>query len=376
LRAILAGVLLAGCTTPEPNFVEVPELHQAHARGEPKVICAGLKMDADGTRQEAAKILRDWHKEAPCLCERLQREGRWDAAILAGLADAERDDRVGCVAELLDDPTQPDRAALVEAMLHIEAPAVKARVLVAAKSEADPEVRAAAMIALRGSKDPADVSALVDMMTKETNPSLRAAAARALSSVAPANDALLAAVKGDADPGVRAAAVGALTGLPGRSEGICAALADADAQVRAAAATAGSGTRDAAVVTCLAKKLDGTEEAGEARAAVLGSLRKSPLPEAAKALCDAIPGWVRAYVKDKVPERFGDLDIAHAQNDRDFEQSYDCMQKAVRAGGYTQCGKAYVTDWFQQVGGKVSVATCGPVRVLPRRVIYTGTVDF
>lgn len=376
MRAFLVGVVLAGCTTREPNFVEVPELHQAHARGELPMICAGLRMEAEGTRKEAAKILRDWHKEAPCLCERLEREGRWDAAILAGLADAERDDRVGCVAALLDDPKQPERAALVEAMLHIDAPKVKARVLQAAKSEADPDVRAAAMIALRGSEDPADVGALVDMLAKEANPSLRAAAARALTSVKPASDALLAAVKSDADPAVRTAAVGALHGLPGRSEGICAALADADAGVRAAGAAAGSGTRDLAVVGCLAKKLDGKEEAAEVRAAVLGALRKSPAAEAATALCDAIPGWVRAYVKDAVPERFGDLDIAHAQNDRDFEKSYDCMQKAARAGGYSRCGKAYVMDWFQQVGGKVSVPTCGPVTVLPRKIIYTGTVDF
>jgi hypothetical protein len=116
-------------------------------------------------------------------------------------------------------------------------------------------------------------------------------------------------------------------------------------------------TRDPEQLACLTERLDKEESAPEVRAALLKTLSSSADPVAARALCDAIPGWVKRYVRDAAPSE-GD-DILKAHNNRDFEKSYDCAQAAMRqSGGYTCHGKAYVGAFFRDVGGKASVPNC------------------
>ncbi|MDP2313263.1 MAG: HEAT repeat domain-containing protein [Pseudomonadota bacterium] len=351
--------LLLACVDSEPAFVSVRDLDKAHASADTPALCAGLRMKDAPTRESAAEKLKDYAYDSSCLCERLQYDGRWDPSILSGLAKATDAEKTGCVGTLLDDAAQPERPALVTALLKI--PVARARIVTAAASDADPTVRAAAMTVFRNSKDPAELAQVQGWLASDPDATVRAAAASALLGQAAAEGALRDATSKDQDPGVRAAALATYHSLKVADFDTvaCAALLeDAAPAVRLAALDTMRATRDPEQLDCLRRRATTQEDAPEVRAALLKTLASTAAPEAAKVLCDTIPWWVKTYVKDAAPGE-GD-DILRAQNDRDFERSYDCVQTAVRqAGGYTCAGRAYVGAFFRDLGGKAGVPSCG-----------------
>jgi HEAT repeat protein len=352
-------LFLLACVDPEPQFVSVRDLDKALASADTPALCAGLKMAEGDTRHAAAEKLKDYGLDASCLCERLQYDGRWDPSILGGLSGAKDEAKVGCVGTLLDDPAQPDRAALVTALLKI--PAARPRLLQAAASEADPAVRAAALAVYRGTKDPAEVKTLEEILATNTDTSLRIAAAGALLGQDSAEPALRQAVVKDSAPLVRGAALASWQSVHPAvyAQVACTVLMEDTAwEVRMAALATFRGTRDPAQIQCLKDRALKEEPSPEVRAALLATLTSSPAKGAADVLCDVIPAWVKTYVKDAPPAE-GD-DILKAQNNRDFERSYDCAQAAARqAGSYTCAGKAYVGAFYREVGGKSGVPSCG-----------------
>ncbi|MDP2308211.1 MAG: HEAT repeat domain-containing protein [Pseudomonadota bacterium] len=355
---MLFFVLLA-CVDSEPAFVSTREIDNALATGDTASLCAGLRMKDASTRESAASKLKDYPYDSSCLCERLQFDKRWDPSILSGLAKATDAEKVGCVGTLLDDPAQPERAALVTALLKI--PVARARLVTAAASDADPTVRAAAMSVYRNAKDPAELSQVGGWLASDPNPAVRAAAAGALLGQSSAEGALRDAIAADTDPAVRAAALATYPSLkPADLDTVTckALLEDASPEVRIAALGTMRATRDAEQLACLRQRASTEDTAPEVRAMLLKTLGSSAAPEAAAVLCDVIPSWVKTYVKDAAPAE-GD-DILRAQNDRDFERSYACVQAAVKAGGgYTCAGRAYVGAFFRDLGGKAGVPTCG-----------------
>lgn len=352
-------LLLLACVDSEPAFVSTRELDKALATGDTAALCAGLRMKDASTREAAADKLKDYPFDSACLCERLQLDGRWDPAVLAGLAKADDVEKVGCVGTLLDDPAQPERTALVTALLKI--PAARARMVSAAASDADPAVRAAAMTVYRNSKDAAELTQVQGWLAADANPAVRAGAAVALLGQSSAEGALRDAVGKDSDTAVRAAALTTYPSLKPADLDVVtckALLEDASPDVRIAALGTMRATRDAEQLACLRQRATTEDPSPEVRAALLQTLASSAAPEAAAVLCDVIPSWVKAYVKDAAPAE-GD-DILRAQNDRDFERSYECVQAAVKAGGgYTCAGRAYVGAFFRDLGGKAGVPTCG-----------------
>jgi len=351
--------LLLACVDSEPAFVSGRDLEKAHATGDTGALCAGLRMKDASTRESAAQKLKDYAFDSSCLCDRLQFDNRWDPSILSGLAKATDAEKVGCVGTLLDDPAQPERPALVSALLKI--PAARPRLITAAGTDADPAVRAAALSVFRNTKDAAEVTQVEKWLAESSDVPVRAAAAQALFGQPTASGAMKAAITKDADPAVRAAALTTYPSLEAADldETACAALLDdAAPEVRLAALGTMRATRDPEQLACLKKRALTPEDAPEVRAAVLKTLASSAAPEAAATLCAIIPEWVEAYVKDGPPGE-GD-DILRAQNDRDFERSYDCVGAAVKqGGGYTCAGRAYVGAFFRDLGGKASVPTCG-----------------
>ncbi len=347
--------LLLACDPPMPTYIDKKMIEKAYVHGDTHIICGGLKMKDDGTRGAAADILATVEPPEPCLCEGLVRDGAWDPPVLRSMGKAKDDLHGGCAAALLDRPELADRAGLVNQLARIKAPAVQTRLAAAARDDADPLVRAAAMAILRPAKD-ADAFALVTAALSDANPAMRVAAANALAGIEAATESLAIAAS-DADPGVRAAAIAALKGSPRFADVACSALAgDTDSGVRAAAAATMSGTREEPVLACLRTQMLKEETDPGVRSALLLTLRKTSAPAAAATLCDAIPFWIRTYVGDDPPEREGPSDILFAQNDRDFERSYDCVQKALKAGGYKGCGQRYyINDWFHELGGKNAV---------------------
>ncbi len=351
--------LLLACVDSEPNFVSVRDLDKAHASGDTSALCAGLRMKDGATREAAATKLKDYAFDSSCLCERIQYEGRWDAPILSGLAKATDAEKVGCVGTLLDDPAQPERTALVTALLKI--PVARAHLVKAAGVDPDPTVRAAALTVFRNTKDPAELAQVQGWLATDPDATVRAAAAGALLGQPGAEAALRDAATKDTEPAVRAAALTTYPSLkPADLDTVSckALLEDTSPEVRIAALGTMRATRDAEQLACLRQRATVEEASPEVRAALLKTLAGSAAPEAAAVLCDIIPSWVKTYVKDAAPGE-GD-DILRAQNDRDFERSYDCVGAAVKqGGGYTCAGRAYVGAFFRDLGGKASVPTCG-----------------
>lgn len=344
------------------------DLEKALAKGDAVSLCVGLKMKDDGVRQEAAKKLSDFNGNgAKCICEHLVRDGVWDKAVLDGLAHAKRDDRVGCTTRLLDDPVLTDRPGLVTELLRIEAPSVRARMVQAVKSDKDPDVRAAAIGVFAGTKDTAEISILTEGLGTDPDAKWRWAAASALAGIPSGVEALSKAAASDADGTVRATAITALRGQAPFADAACAGLKDADPIVRSQAALAMKGSKDEKALTCLASHMMEVEADETVRLAMLTGLRSSPSPIAANALCDAIPFWIKNYVGDTQVQREGAADIIFAQNDRDYQRSYECVQKAMHGSGYSCWGKAYVADYMRELGGNAPLPRCGP-----QKVIYSG----
>lgn len=346
--------LFFACDLPAPTFVDKKMIDDAHHRGDTKAICTGLRMKDESTRGYAAEKLATWVRPVDCLCDGMLRDGAWDLPIVRAMAKGLDDAHVGCAATLLDDLGQPARADLVNQLVRIKAPAIGTRLKAAAKGDSDPLVRAAAMAVLRAEKDP-EVLAIVSTALSDPDPKLRAAAATALTGTPASKEGLVTATR-DPAPEVRSAALAALRAIPGFpfAEVACPALrTDTEATVRAAAATAMKGTRDEALIACLRDHMLELEADTSVRLAMLATLHSSPATSAADVLCDAIPFWVHSYIGEEKPEREGPADILFAQNNRDFERSYDCVAKALKVGGYNSCEQRYyMNDWFHELGAK------------------------
>lgn len=354
-------LLLACLPSSGPTYVSRADVEKADGLGRTATVCAGLTMKEDDTRSFAAeKLAESKDAAASCLCEHLQRDGRWDPAVLVGLKGAKRDDRVACVATLLDDPAQPERVELTRALLNVKAPAVRKRLVEAARADADPEVKAAAVPSMNATDDPAEIAVLTAGLTTG-DAAWATNAVVALSGQKAATNELRTAATSHPDKAVRAAALPAF--LATHADDVAAVachaiLEDEAGDVRAAAIRMVKSSRNDEVFACLRKRALTLEADPVVRLALLDTLKAAPHPEAAKTLCDAIPFWVRSYVKDSAVEEQSDLDITYFQNLRDYERSYECVEAAVKAGGYSCWGRAYLGARFRELGGKVNFPTC------------------
>lgn len=353
--------LLLACTETEPKHVEARDLDMALSRGDRASLCAGLKMKDPEVRTTAARHLAEFTGDSACLCERVKYDDRWDAAILKGVEGVKDDAKVGCLGSLLDDAAAPDRVELARALHKIPAPAVRARLKKAATEDADAAVRAYAIALYAESKDPADVKMLTDGLAQNADPSWRASAATALSGRPEARELLEQTAKSDADPRVRASALAALKNTQGYAFAPlgCAALSDPAPEVRTEAAALFRATTDAAAIACLREKMLAEEAHGGVRAALLKTLRGSPSPGAADILCEAEAFWITTYVKDEEVKAESDVDILFAQNDRDFDRSMECLEKAMKsARGWSCQGRAYASSWRYHLGGPRQDVKC------------------
>ncbi len=175
-------------------------------------------------------------------------------------------------------------------------------------------------------------------------------------------DALVAAVTGDSSGIVRAASLKTVRGLnlPESDEMICKAMLEDEApEVRRQAIMSYKGTKRDEAVACLREKAFTVEEDGSVRGALITVLKSSPNDNAPAVLCDAIPFYMKTYIEDAGPENVPGTDLAQAQNDRDWENSYDCFAKAMRnTGGWSCHGKKYVAAWYREVGGTAYLPNC------------------
>lgn len=365
MRALLLFLpaLLAGCEM-APRYVEGKDIDDAMAYERYKTVCVGLKMKDDDVRRYAADKLETVSdpQAAECICAQISGQGGWDPAIAEGLAGTKRDDLVECFAKLVEDPALPKRVEAIVALGRTDAPATKAALGRIASAPGDTAARVQAIKALGG--DEAWRDALMGMLS-ESDPALRAAAAEALATLAPKDagvlDALTKAATTDTDGDVRASALAAARHSGPSSDGLaCTAMMDDPSPaVRRAAVSSFRGTRSKDGAACLRKRALAKEDDAEVREAVLSTLKSSPIDESAAVLCDAIPFWMRTYVDKDLPDKLPGTMIVKAQNDRDWERSYECVGKALKAGGGYSCyAKMHLGLWYRELGGSAYVPRC------------------
>ncbi|MFT5587346.1 MAG: hypothetical protein ACI9VR_004955 [Cognaticolwellia sp.] len=351
-----------------PPYVDSMNVDDAFAHQRYKVVCKGLEMEDPETRTHATKKLTDVTEPiaAECTCQFAWDSAAhtFDSAILEGLEGSDREDMVSCFLPALEDAQLEERANLVTMLNKTRVPAVKERMAGLAKdSSQDAGVRAAAIAALAGSMEATQVATLVELLGDEDG-SIRAAAAKALKGQS--DETTLAALRTslelDTEPEVRAAALKVLKGakVDDATELVCTAMIEDESPiVRKAAVMSFKGTKRQAAMDCLRRKTLTEEKDGDVRGAVLSVLKGSPHEDAGDVLCDAIPFYMRTYIKNRDPSKVPGTDIAAAQNDRDFENSYVCYQKALRkTSGWTCHGRQYVSSWYREVGGKGYVPRC------------------
>lgn len=364
---------LTGCELP-PRFVEESsEVDAFLLRSAYQSACVGLDAQSPDVREHTARRLAEYeHVKVAndCLCAALYDadEGKVADAALRGLARSKRDDLAECVLPALqDDRVQDeDRVALVRGLGAMEARVAYQALAELAKSAPEAGVRAEASRALRSSSKAVDI--LVASLATDADEGVRAAAAEGLAGrkADEAQAALRRALAKDASGQVRAAAAMGLGEQRSalNDTALCDALSsDADEGVRAAVVRAWEGTKRKRAIECIGKHMGRMEESGTVRTAVLETLVSSNSPLAAELLCDRIPGWVRMYLRDKIYIDVPGSDIVKAQNDRDYERSYECVQRALRKGGYSCYGKNYLGHWMNELGGSAPTPWCpGMVR--------------
>jgi len=357
-------ISLLGCDM-TPNFVDTKDIEQATARGAWPTVCRGLEMSEDRIRRYATEQL--WKNKAPadamaCICEQLPEEGGgWDAAIAEGLEGLKDDTIAQCFGALVKNPALSKRTEAVVAFSKMAAPSTRSILAEIATQDGDIESRIRATEAIGGDHEQKD--ALMGLLRHEDE-GLRAAAASGLGGHKdrPIVDALIQVATEDASGKVRAAALVAVkqSGSSKAQDMVCKAMLEDDApEVREAAVRSFKGTRRDSAVKCLREKALKEETSPEVRDALLAVLKSSPNDNAALVLCDAIPFWMRTYVKDDIPDKIPGTMIVKTQNDRDWERSYECFERAYRqSSGYSCFAKMHVGLWLREVGGKNYVPSC------------------
>ena len=357
-------ISLLGCEM-TPSYVDTKDIEQATARGSWATVCKGLEMNEDRIRRYATEQL--WKNKAPdealaCICEHLPEEGgKWDAAIAEGLEGMKDDTIAGCFGDLIKNPELNKRTEAVVAFSKMAAPSTRSILAEIATAEGDMPSRIRAAEAIGGDHDHKE--ALMGLIGHEDD-GLRAAAAAGLGGHKDKTivDALINVATTDKVGEVRAAALVAVkqSGSSKAQDMVCTAMIEDDSPaVREAAVRTFKGTRRDSAVKCLRDKAFKEEPEASVRDALLAVLKSSPNDNAALVLCDAIPFWMRTYVKDDIPDKIPGTMIVKTQNDRDWERSYECFKRAYqRSSGYSCFAKMHVGLWFREVGGKNYVPSC------------------
>lgn len=357
---------LAACDLLTPSHVEVPDIQEAMAVERYNVVCVGLDMKADDTRKFATEQLI--HVDDPiaseCICSHIADEAKgWDMAVADGMKTTDRDDIATCFTELVRNPSLPKRGEAIGFLTSMSAPIARQTLADIAKdAQSAPEERVKALAAIAGAKEFSDT--LTALVESEDNTEVRAAATAGLGGFKdrPIIELLRKKASEDPEGTVRAEALRALkmSKVRDATEMMCKAMMEDDsAVVRTQAVAAFRGTKRSAAVKCLRERALTEEPDSGVRQKLLDVLGSSPHKDAAAVLCDAIPFWARTYLKEGMPDRVAGSDIITAQNNRDFERSYECVQKAIRsARGYSCFARAYTGHWMRKLGGTASVPRC------------------
>lgn len=357
----------AGC---EPTYLQTSaEVDTFLSQGRYSAVCVAFKNDGDDTlREYAARQLARYVEEpvaSECLCEAITsyKHGPYDSAVLTGLAGVKSDAMVACAEPAFDKAEGEDRERLVVQIGDLGAPASYARLAeIAAQTSEPPGVRAAAVRGLMPVRDE-QRALLLARLVDDPDPSVRAAVAETLeNSEDPTTvKALVKAAGDDADGQVRAAALRAVVKLriPETDQMVCTAMIeDPDERVRDRAVRSFKGSKRPEALACLERRLKTHEASAVVRESTLTAIYASPNPKAPKILCDNVGPFLRMYVDELPVTRMDGADIMKFQNNRDYENSLACVQRARSQGGYSCWAQYYLAVWANDLGGSAHKPTC------------------
>jgi hypothetical protein len=371
--ALILVTALAGCVL-TPTRVEKEDIDNGIGLAAYNIVCKGLEMEDPEVREYATT---KFHKieepiAAECVCEHILRDGAWDSAVARGLKGAKRDDMVGCLADVLDSPTVDREDELVAALKLTGAPMVPDRLYAYAKRARDPKARAIAVSGLVGSTEQERIDWLLETMVTDVSAEVRVAAMNALSGQK--SEAVPVALRKvyteDTEGSVRLEALRMIVeGRPDdRDELICGAMMDDTApEVRAAAIGMYKSTKRDEALACLRERAFTREEDPTVRAKLLEILKSSRSEVAEDILCELVPVWLTEHAEDEITYNAGTdevsvvpgLRVMEAQNDRDWERSLECAQRAWAQRGRMHCyGQGYLTMWVNTLGGKAARPGC------------------
>lgn len=373
LGSAALALLLSACEI-APSHVTSADVDDALARGHYKTMCVGLDMKDDDVRRyttERFDALADFDPPAPegveagraCICANiLDDQGRIDLAIAEGMESSDRDDIVQCLADAIKDPAVGHRTEAIVALSRTAAKAGRDAMAGLAQADPDVEIRVRAIESIAGNAEYQDT--LVKLATTDAEDRVRAAATTGLARLkTPEVAAALSTLAAQDKAGeVRGAALAAMKAQ--NAEGIdgmlCKAMMeDESPEVRRRAVMAFQGTKRDEAIACLRERTMTKEDDAGVREALMAVLKSSSNQKAADVLCEAIPFWMKSYVIDDLPDKIPGTDIAKAQNDRDWNNSYKCMERAYRSsGGYSCYARMYTAWWYEQVGGSAHIPKC------------------
>lgn len=363
---LLILMTMFGCEVVPRHVQEASEVDAFLVRGALASACVALdNRHDDGLRTYTATELQkhDMDRTASrCLCAAVYRpdEHRADLAVLKGLVNSQRDDLAICAAAALEDAEVPDRDVVAAAIGKLDADGGYEALEGVAKTSEDGKLRLAAIRALKHSAR--SRRALLGLMA-DADPAVRAAAATSLSGRKDkeVEKAARKALADDDAVEVRAAALGMLVGADpkGSQRAVCDVLmTDADATMRIGAAKAFHASRERGAIDCLKRRIAENEDNPAVRTTVMEALKASPNDRAAKALCDLIVPVMKQYVTKTIAEETEGVDIVRHQNDRDHENSYACVEKALKTGGLSCYARNHLGRWMNDLGGKASRPWC------------------
>jgi hypothetical protein len=367
VAALIAS--LASCEM-APRFVETSaEVDTFLARGAYGSACVGLTMrDDDSLRTYTSGKLAEYPHisvATKCICEALYDAElhEFDAAVAEGLAGTHREDLAACLTPALDDVQieSERRPILVRVLGGIDARSAYGSLEKLAGSDPDPSVRRYAAESLRPCSG--CVGTLIERLQNDEVAEVRAGAARALKGRSDKTTVahLTKVALEDDDGGVRAAALdAAVKNRTAKTDAMVCELMmeDPDERVRDVAVRSFEGSKRLSAIKCLKKRLITEEESATVRISTLKALGSSPSDKAALVLCDGIGPFLRLYVKDEIADKIPGTNIIETQNNRDYERSYECVQRALGQGGYSCYARNHLGHWFNELGGKAGTPWC------------------
>ena len=297
---------------------------------------------------------------AACICQNLQDEqGLLRAGVAKGLNGATSDTVVECFSKALDSSKIGDGARAVDLFAQLDSPKVQTRLSkLSLDTKASAPIRARSLQTVGIEEEYIDVALEVSADKDEV---VQAAAISVLGEHTKNKDARRKILQNlsNSKALVRAASLKALKKhIPTKAdEALCEAmLNDTDATVRKAAIDALYEVRRPEPIRCLrqkAFKLEEDEDVRDSLIKTLGSALGPGKKPAYKVLCDAMPFWLKSYIKDDVVDNLKGVGIVREHNRVDPANSPTCVKKAFQArSGYSCYAKMHIALWHNLTTGK------------------------